>query len=102
MKMRRVLLAGGGLLLVIGLAILCWPLRGADIRSTALYPNYDHLLGPPDTQVRVAVTSDDDRPRAKPVNFVVRDRRILSASLVTAGLATLAAGAAVRRPDDRV
>ena len=99
--MRRVALTAAALLLVAGLAVLCWPIRGADIRSTALYPNYDHLLGPPATRVRVAVTSDDDRPRAKPVNFVVRDRRHLSASLVTAGLLTLGVAAAVRRRDDR-
>jgi hypothetical protein len=78
---RRVAVA----VVLLGLAILLWPLDGAHPRSSALYPNYDHLIegfpvfvacaDPPSTGCGVGYFVEDS----------VTERRITATTLLVLG-----------------
>ena len=93
-SVRRVAVA----VVLLGLAILLSPLDGADPRSSALYPNYDHLIE--DFPIFVACT--DPPSTGCGFGYFVEDsvteRRLTAATLLVLGGGMLLAAPRTRRP----
>lgn len=92
------------LLAVIALALLTWPLPGGGLRSNALTPNYDLVLGPDPVLVAcggIVGGDEPDCPRgAVFIDDVVRERRIYAGVAAGLAVAFAAAGLALRSRDE--